>query len=245
MKRLLLLLCLLLACCSPSRSGAWKVARDPNWFPNNFPGREVEVTAFSDALSHWIANEEGLRLELYPASWSHLQRDLSEGLVDGILTAFLPVGGAARVFDFSESYLATGPVLVVPKGSPIRGIEGLSGHEVGIVLGSSDLLLLSSVPDLLVTHFGTFSDAVLACWRGEVEAVLIPALLAYTYTADFYADKLEVVTEPLGDRGLRLVTLKGKGERLIGYFNKGLKRAIESGTYEELRTEWHLGPVIN
>ena len=120
---------------------------------------------------------------------------------------------------------------------------------MGITLGSSDILILSSVPDILITRYPTLAKALLGCWKGEVKGVLIPALVAYAYCADFYQGRLKVVTPPLTEDGLRLLVRKGRSQELLEDFNRGLEEVRASGEYNRLQEKWGLnlevGPSPN
>ena len=65
-------------------------------------------------------------------------------------------------------------------------------------------------------------------------------LPAYTFTEALYKGKLQVVSDPITDEGLRLIALKGAEDSLIEKFDQGLKDLKEDGTYGILLKKWNL-----
>ena len=67
---------------------------------------------------------------------------------------------------------------------------------------------------------------------------LIPNLEARALIPNLYTNQLKIVTAPLSNHGLRLITLKGNHEDLIDYFNKGLEKLKKEGTYQKIRHDF-------
>ena len=148
--RCLLPLLLLLAACSaavepppptptPARGleairqrGVLRFGTENHSPPMYFLGSERRVDGFEYRVMQAIAAEMGLKAEILPVTWSSHVEAVSSGAVDAIVAGWIPneqVGMA-----WSASYLEAGLCLIVPRGSPIRGMAGLSGKRVGLYI---------------------------------------------------------------------------------------------------------------
>lgn len=232
---------LLLTGCAGGESKHYaQVGRDPHWYPLDLRGMGPAVQAFSDGLLAYISKKESIPIAIYSASGGSLLIGLDREWTNGILTSLAPTPQNRAVYDFSEIYLNLGPVLVVPEDSQATSIDEMSNSLVGIV-GSPDVMTeLAQVPYLLIKPYSLVPVALEDVVKGEIQGALIDCLEAYSYIADLYKGVLKVATPPLNDLGLRLIVLKGTNEKLLNSFNRGLKRAVESGTYSELSGEWGL-----
>ena len=251
MKRLCLCmlgLLLALGSCEGERED-YRIARDPEWFPLDFIGRENNVLAFSDGLITEIAKIEEFRVSLFPAGWVSLQEELAKGRVEGILTSIPPTPPYRRLYDFSDVYLYVGPVLVVPEGAPVTSLDDMKGKMVGVLPGSPAMIVASRIPDVVIVDYMSLPLALAACARGQIDGVMMERLPALAYVRDIYHGELKVATPPLTDEGLRLAVLRGKNRELIDRFNRGLEKLIANSTYNALQKKWglylDLGPARN
>jgi polar amino acid transport system substrate-binding protein len=82
-------------------------------------------------------------------------------------------------------------------------------------------------------------SALHALSENKLDAVIVDQLLTYLYFGALYPDQLQVVTQPLTNEGLRLMTFK-KDAELVKKFNAGLQNLKDNGTYDRLLTNWDI-----
>ena len=233
-------LLLVALCCSPSSGDWYRIARDPTFFPLNLGGRERSILAFSDEIVRAISKEEDFEMALYDISWPNLEPALFEGRVEAILSGLPPIPTYREVYAFSDPYLYIGPVLVVQEGVTVHSIDEMPSKIIGVLPGSASMVLVARIPGVVIRDYMTPQAMFLALSRGEVDGLVINALEAYSFVRNLYPGMLQVVTPPLTDDALRLITMKGKHDELIDRFNKGLKAIEEDGEYRDLRVYWGL-----
>ncbi len=90
---------------------------------------------------------------------------------------------------------------------------------------------------MTVVPFTNEKAALQALSENQVDAVIVDQLLTYLYYGAFYPDQLTVVTQPLTNEALRLMTLKNDDE-LVEMFDEGLSNLKSEGTYDALLTQW-------
>ena len=237
----LLLVPLLFFSCTTSEKGhEWKIAIDPAWYPLNLGGREKNLTGFVVDLLQEVSREKKLKLSLMREDWSNLLRNLDKKKYEAILSSLQPYIFYENKYDFSEPFLLTGPVLIVPSDSDTTSLEQLSGKEVAILEGSADDLILEKYPGIIIRTYSSIPEALSAMLATRVDGAVFGRLEATAFTQDLYAGKLKIVTPPLNDRGLRLVTLHEKGKILIEALNSTVEILKKNGKYAELAKKWGL-----
>jgi polar amino acid transport system substrate-binding protein len=165
-----------------------------------------------------------------------LQKDKYEA----ILSSMPPYVFNTQQFDFSEIYLPLGPVLVVPIQSPIRSLDRLDGKEIGVISGSTGPLILEKSPGVLIRFYDSIPKALNDLIAGTIDGAIIDILSAVAYCRDLYQEELKIVTPPLDEEGLRLITKHGSTPTLIKGFNNGLAKMKSNGSYAKLLDKWEL-----
>jgi polar amino acid transport system substrate-binding protein len=242
MRVIFLLFCVWLSACS---SGSSKMERrigvDASWFPLGIAGRENNVTGFSTELLKEIGKVEKISITKVTVNWDNLIEGLQQHKYEAILSSIPPYTFNQQVYDFSELYLATGPVLVVPIKSAFESLGKLTGKEIGVVPDSKGAIVLEKYPAILIRSYDSVPQALNAIVHGALDGALVDALSAAAYCQDLYQNQLKIVTPPLTAEGLRLLTMHGQASDLLLYFNRGLDKLKASKTYDKLLAKWNLG----
>ncbi len=236
---LFIVLCLATGC-EKRKTYDYYVGVDPAWFPLDLPGMEKNLLAFSTELLQEIGLTKKKHLGIVTMSWDNLALGLNHEKYDGMLSLLYPFVFYEKKYSFSDVYLMTGPVLVVPTNSKIDSLSMLKGKEVGIISGSSATALLEKYEGLIIRYYDSIPELFNSMLKDNVDAALVDALTAYAYMRDLYHGHIKIVEGPLTDQGLRLVILHDHSPALLKLFNQGLKTVKATGRYEELIEKWHL-----
>jgi polar amino acid transport system substrate-binding protein len=240
----LLLFALVYTCSSSEKKIAktsYTIARDLNWAPLQLMGKERNMRAFSDELILAIANKMHLKVVLVPAIYSNLMDGLDEEKYDGVFSVLLPNVVNQTHYFFSDPYYLLGPVLVVPQSSTITSLEQMKGKIIGIQNGSSSIYNVEHYPSILILPYDNMSMALNDLANNKIDGVIMESWPAHVYIESFYKDQLKIVTSPLTNTGLRLVTLrKPEYRHLIESFNEGLIELKKEGEYDRILNEWGL-----
>lgn len=231
--------------CGSNSSGGRKVGMDTNWYPLDFDNRTNNVTAFSTELLGQIGKVEKIPFVRVSVNWDTLMEGLKKGEYEAILTSMPPYIFNEKLFDFSDVYLPLGPVLVVSMGSKIDSLDNLEGKEIAIISGSSSKLILEGSPGVLIRSYDSASQALNDVAEGSMNGAMIDVLSAVAFCNDLYQGKLKIVTPPLSDEGLRLVTKHNAATDLIKGFNRGLEILKKKGTYDALLKKWGLMETLS
>jgi polar amino acid transport system substrate-binding protein len=245
-RALLIFLCLLSQACTKSSSvKETRVGLDPSWFPLAIPGRESSVTGFSTELLKEIGKIEKISFTKVTVNWDDLVDGLHMQKYVAILSSMPPYDFNKQTYDFSELYLLTGPVLVVSIDSDIDSIKKLSGKEIAVLPETRGALIVEKNPAVIIRDYDVIPKALSDVANGNVDGAIVNVLSAVAYCQDLYKGKLKVVTDPLTNEGLRMITRKGDEEGLIRQFNRGLHKLKSSGAYDKLLAKWNLKEKCN
>lgn len=241
MKNVLLisfLMLLLFGCSHNGGRPSYTIAVDPNWYPIDFKDKTPYVSGFTDELLLEISRNSTLRFEKVTANWDTLFSCLKNEKYDAVLSTLAPYNFNTAEYDFSNSLLDIGPVLITVPSAKMRSMEDMNQKIIGIISGSRDIVLLQKSPDIIIRMFDNPAEMLLEVERGGVDGALLPVIPANSYINDGFYQQLMVASPPLDNQGLRLITLKGKQNQLQKAFNSALQKLKRKKTYQKLLKKW-------
>ena len=227
--------------CSPltTHPTTYFIGEDNQWKGLDLMGKEPNLTGFNHDLLAAISQKEELPLRVVIVPEKNLLEELEKGTLQGIVTSLQPTHAHENRFLFSNLYFRLGPVLIIRQTAPIKGWNEKAKKIVGVQANSPTILDLEQDPSIQIKLYEDILSALSDLSKGQIDGVIFPALPAHIYTRTFYEHELKIVSAPLNDEGLRLVTLKNEeGKFLIERFNEGLQALEEDGFYRDLLHRW-------
>ena len=204
-------------------------------------GKDMNMTAFTTDLLTAIAKETKFNFQIIPGSTENLLNDLDDGDYDAVLSVLSPTPYNQEKYSFSNPFYLTGPVVIVPKSSPVHSLSDLQGLDVAIRAGSSTAYTLQKIPSVSLITYDNINVALDDLDRGKIDAVIMDSIPAYSLIQWLYSGKEKIVTAPLTNSGLRLIAKHdSSSEELIKRFNEGLEIVKKNGTYHSLLNKWDL-----
>jgi ABC-type amino acid transport substrate-binding protein len=157
---------------------------------------------------------------------------LQSGKIDIIIASVTVTDERRQVVEFSEPYFMSGGLLLVPKSSPIRGVEDLAGKTVAVIQGAiQDKDIEQMAPKANRVKFGKVSEAVLAVKGGRADAFCQDDILILTLAKE--NPELKPVGKPFTPRPYGIAVRKGDVE-FIKWVDDQLARMKKDGTYDKL-----------
>lgn len=218
----------------------YNVAVDRSWYPLPVYGKGQNLLGFTDELLDAIGKESEIGFNLITVEPLNLIEDLENGKVDAVISTMPVTYQSLLKYRFTETFYSVGSVLLVASSSPIKSLEELSGHFVGIRRGMS-LSFDVPFPNANIVPYDNMSLAFTDLESKKIDGIITDALQAYVQTHGIYTGSVKIILPPLTQEGLRLVTLnKRRYAELIELFDKSLKTLKENGTYDEILERWNL-----
>jgi len=224
----------------PLHYGPYSIGRDATWFPLQIDQRGPNLNGFTNALVQEIAHSVDAPFHIVDVNWSQLFQGLDNGEFAGIFTSLSPNIITNERYSFSDPFLLLGPVLVVPISSPATSLEDLEGKIVAVNQFDESVLIVQRYPSIVIELYQNKAMALENLTKGQYDAILMPTLDAQALVPHIYDAQLKIVTGPLNNKGLRLVTLKNSHLFLIHDFNRGLAKVMSSNRYMTLRKIFNL-----
>ncbi|MCX6990455.1 MAG: transporter substrate-binding domain-containing protein [Chlamydiae bacterium] len=234
------ILLFLISACSSSSTNTYTVAMSPSFNSVEVLGREKNIEAFLTDLFSEVSNRAKIRIPLESVNSNTLFDGLQKMQYQAVVSGMPPYNFTESTYSFSSVFLQTGPVLIVPTGSSVKSLEKLSSKEVGIISDSMAVSILEKYPGIIIRPYDSIPGMLNDLSEGILEAALVAVLPAEGYCNDLYKTTLKIVTPPLNDAGLRIITMKGSSEGLLQAFDKSLKKMQEDGSFAKLMQKWGL-----
>ena len=228
----------LFSSCDTASSARFQIFIDPTWASLGENSQTNSIKAFSIELTEEIAKIENLTIVIYDKNGNNLLPSLQNKSCEGILTKMEPHLFYEKQYDFSDVYLLTGPVLVIPVAT--KASSSFTGKEIAILDAEQENLAAQKYPGALLRPYTSTAQALTDLSLGELDAAIIDVLTAEAFCRDLFQGVLKVELPPLTQEGLRVVTLHQENPELISAFNRGLKTVKENGTYAKLAKKWSI-----
>ncbi len=232
---------LLYGCNSDSKfKNYYTLGIDPSFFPLALEGKQNYVLGFLDDLLLFMTETSLNFIKVY-MSWDNLIEGLKLGKYDAAISPIPKTPENEKHFDFSDVWLKTGPVLVVPEKAKISDIKEFKDGYIGCIQFSQEDFYVQTQMNILPHYYQSAAQALLGLANGEVDGVLIGVVPAVSYVKDLYAGLLKIVGEPIGDSGLRLIVKKGENAKILELFNFGIEDSKASRDYKKMLDKWQVG----
>lgn len=157
---------------------------------------------------------------------------LQSGKIDIIIASVTITDERRKVVEFSDPYFMSGGLLLVPRNSPIQGVQNLAGKTVAVIQGAiQDKDIEQLAPQATRLKFGKVSEAVLAVKGGRADAFSQDDILVLTLAKE--NPDLKAVGKPFTPRPYGIAVRKGDVE-FIKWVNGQLAKMKKDGTYDKL-----------
>jgi polar amino acid transport system substrate-binding protein len=144
--------------------------------------------------------------------------------------------------DFSLTFFYTGAQFLVKKGSPIKGINDVSGKRVAAQQGATNAKILREKhPQVQLREFPDQPAAFQALAQGQVDAYTNDGIQLYGLKAKApNPNDWEVVGDFYSEEPYGMAMRKGDA-KFKAAVDAGLRQGLESGKYFEIYEKW-FGP---
>ncbi len=222
---------------SPS---SYCVGVDPNWTSSQYGKKKANVFGFTQDFLLMLSKKTKASFEKIIINEKVLFNKLNEGECDAIITTVNPNEINENYYQFSELFLATGPVIVVNQNSLIAKQEDLVNKKVAIQEEDVIFLNLAKFPKTIFTIYTSKDQAVVDLEAGRLDAAFLRKIDAETFLNDTYYRKMKIIGSPLNERGVRFVTKKNSNFILMRDLNKQLQFLKKKSQYTKLLQKWNL-----
>lgn len=231
--------------CSAAFAGEKLVVGTESTFPPfEFLNESGQVTGFDMDLAGLVAHKLGMELQVSDMNFDGLIPALMSGKIDLIAAGMTVTDERSKVVQFTDVYYVTPDDYLVKKGDfHPTSVEDLKGKTVGVQLGTTPDLYLSSLSGLKeVRRYQKTDDVVRDLLLGRLDAAAVDSAVAKDLLAG-NKEYGEGVTVAFSDthnaKGFALAVSK-KNEALFKKVNEALKEVMASPEFEALKKKWKI-----
>lgn len=207
---------------------------------------EDDPSGFDMDLIRALGEELGVEVNIEVAEFPTLIPSLESGRYDVVVSSLTIRPERLDVLNMlAYMQIATG--VLVPVGNPdgITGLEDVCGMRVGVAQGSANEAPVTEASELCdddpIDIVLTQGNDFVALESGQVDLAVLDAATAF-YTAQERPDTFEALDAVYG-AGLAGIATAKDNTPLIDALQSALVAMIDSGSYDDLLSEWNLTEI--
>ena len=190
-----------------------------------------KIVGFDVDLAQEIAKELGRELKISDMAFDGLLPALSSGQVDMVVAGMTATDDRRANALFSDAYFTASQRIIVKKDSEIRNKYQLSGHKIGVQLGTTGDTLASKIENTSISQFPNAPSVLQELSAGGVDAVILDDAPASQYVENFH--NLEILAGGLSNEDYA-IAIKKDNQKLLDQVNQALKKIRADGRYRDL-----------
>lgn len=227
--------------------GEFIVGLDDAFPPMGFKDENGEIVGFDIDLAREAAKILGVEVKFQPVIWENIASELSNKNVDVIWNGLSITEERKKNMLFTDPYMEDRQMIVVAKGSSIKGKADLAGKTVGLQAGSSsedalnaDTKTKESLKEIV--PYTSNDQALMDLKNGRVDAVVVDEVVGRYYISK-HMDDYTILEDHFGVEDFAVGLRKGD-KAFAAELNKALKQLKENGKAEEISIKWFGENVI-
>ncbi len=218
------------------------IGLDDNYPPVGFRDKDGNLIGSDIELAKEAAKRLGVEVEFKPIDWSAKEAELNGKKIDAIWNGLTPTPEREKSILFTRPYQVSGQVIVVLKGSDMKGAADLAGKTVGTQDGSTAIDVLAKNPELEksfkeLKKYPDIVSALMDLKVGRLDAVLADEIAARYYIAQ-KNEGLEILPDRFGVE-VDAVGVQLDNKELKEKLDKVLTDMEKDGTMKQIFMKWY------
>ncbi len=218
----------------------YRIGIDRTFYPEDFEGQGSYVYGFVEEVLLDIAKDQKIEFLTIEANWDTKYSFLENDRFDAIFSSLDPYNFNVAKYDFSNTFLPTGPVLITYKQSKIKSMMDLSNRHVGVIRGNNSSLILEKNPEIFIEPYDSIVEMLDDMIDNNIDAAVADFIPANKYIIDLYSTRFAILYPPLTKSGIKMITKKDQNAELLKIFNRGLKNLQRDNKLNEIKNKWGL-----
>ncbi|MEU3456542.1 glutamate ABC transporter substrate-binding protein [Micromonospora sp. NPDC006766] len=198
-----------------------------------------DLVGFEIDLAHEIARAifgDPGKVLFRAVTTAEREQAVQSGAVDIVIRSMTMTCDRWQRVSFSTEYVSAGQAILVAKGSPIKGLQGLAGKKVCASTGSTSIRnVATKAPQALPVSAADALDCLVMLQQNQVDAVsgddtILAGFAAQDPGTTVLPDRF--TEEPYG------MAMKKESPDLVRFVNAVLERLRADGTWARLHHTW-------
>lgn len=219
------------------------VAISPDYAPYELKQTDGTIEGFDidmmDLFKGYLEemNGEAYEFELVEMEFDGIIASIQGDQVDLGISGF--TYDEDRVVEWSDPYLGTSQVAVVPEGSSITSVDDLKGKVIAAQSGTTGQQCAEKIENADVQKIGKVTDIFNGLSANQYDAAIVDLGVAKNYVAN---GGFVMIEEALLDEKNYIIAKQGNTE-MIELMNKCIEKMLTSDEYQDLCNKHGLTPL--
>jgi len=196
-----------------------------------------KIVGFDVDIINAIAEEAGIKIDLFHAGWDPLFDGIDKGNIDAGISAITITEDRKKLYDFSDPYFEATQLIMVPKDSDVASLVDLEGMKIGVQSATTGHIAVQEAFGKTYEGIKGYEDtpsAVDDLIAGRVDAVVADNAVLQEYLKVLKNDNFKLVKDPAFEIEYYGMMVKKGNKELLNILNDGLKKIKENGKYDEI-----------
>ena len=219
------------------------VGISPDYAPYESENKKGDIVGFDPDMmkcfEEYLSDEEGVtyKLEMKKMDFDNIITQLQGDQIDVGISGF--TYDSKRKVEWSDPYLGSSQVAVVPNDSEIASVSDLEGKSLVAQTGATGETAAKEVKDAKVTGLKNVQDIMNALSANQYDAAIVDLGVAKQYVSGGNFTQLD---GSLMDEKNYVIAKKGN-TKMIKLMNKCIKKFLASKDYDKLCKKYDLSPL--
>lgn len=219
------------------------IGTSPDYAPYESLTETGEIVGFDIDMAAWFedylteSTGEEYKLEFKQMSFDNIVTQLQGDQIDIGISGFSY--DEEREVEWSDSYIKTAQVAVVPQDSKIKSVDELTGKKLAAQTGSTGEAAANEIEDVEISSMQSVQDIFTGLAANQYDAAIVDLGVAKQYID---GGNFVMIDGSLMDEENKVIAKKGNTE-IIETINGAIKAFVESDDYTALCDKYDLLPV--
>lgn len=208
--------------------------------------KDGKLTGFDIDLLNEICKKNNITYTLTVTTFQDMLRQVEVGKADMAVGCIYVTEEREQRFNFSESYLDGGLVLVVPANSAVRTVHELGNMTLGVKKNASGdhyaMKLVSQGYDITIVRFEETVDSFKALVNGKLDAVLNDYLNSVYLLNKYFSGSIKITKGNWGDivydRKEIAFPVSTKNKELLKHVSDSIRQLESQNFIDMLYWKW-------
>ncbi|MDK4490529.1 basic amino acid ABC transporter substrate-binding protein [Fusobacterium necrophorum] len=234
-KRIFVVICCLLcfACGKGKEEATLVVGTNPEFAPFEYMEGE-EIKGFDIELMKQIGEKIGKKVEIKSMNFDGLLPALQSKKIDVVIAGMAATEERKKHVNFTKNYYISQQNIMV-KENKEHDLEALKGQKIGVVLGYTGDVFISSKHEYAVERFNSASAAILALQADKVSAVILDEEPAKQYVKQNPGLSTFAISDGKEEYA---IALHKDNVSLLKDIDKALESLKQDGSYDKLYQQY-------
>jgi len=223
------------------QKGKFIVGLDDAFPPMGFKDEDNNIVGFDIDLAKEAAKRMGVEVEFKPVVWNTVILDLQNKNIDVIWNGLTITEERKEKIAFTKPYMEDKQILVVAKGSDIKGKADLAGKKVGLQDASSseealakDEATYKSIGE--IKKYTSNDEVLMDLKAGRIDAAVVHEVVGRYYISK-HADDYVILEDHFGFEEFG-VGVRKEDVSFLNELQKTLDEMKADGTSAEISKKW-------